>query len=230
MGRIGPFSKGNAVAQVFSSRANQIVYFVLYGALVLIILSPTIWIVLDRSFYHTGQFYALEQPAPFSHAHHVGEVGLDCRYCHQGVETTASAGLPATEVCMTCHSQIFSDAPILAPVRKSLASGVPLVWNRVNSLPDFVFFNHAVHVNNGVGCVSCHGRVDEMPLTWQEKPLTMEWCLGCHRDPGPNLRPESAEFSMDWQPVGDRKKLASELMAHFHIDTRTMTDCYACHR
>lgn len=218
------------MAQVFSPRANQIVYFVLYGAVAIIILGPAAWIIFDRSFYETGQFQAMDQPVPFSHAHHVGEVGLDCRYCHQGLETSASAGLPATEICMTCHSQIFADAPVLAPVRQSLASGVPLKWNRVNSLPDFVFFNHSVHVNNGVGCVTCHGPVDKMPLTWQDKPLTMEWCLGCHRDPGPNLRPKSAEFSMDWQPVGDRKKLASDLIAYFHIDTKTMTDCYVCHR
>jgi hypothetical protein len=218
------------MAQVFGQHANQILYSILCGLLVAIVLVPATWITLDRSSWHTGQFLALDQPVPFSHEHHVGEVGLDCRYCHQGVETSASAGLPSTQVCMTCHSQIFSDAAMLMPVRQSLASGTPIPWTRVDTLPDFVFFNHAAHVSNGVGCVSCHGRVDQMALTFQQAPLTMQWCLGCHRDPGPNLRPESAEFSMTWQPAGDRQKLAQALLAHYHIDPATLTDCYVCHR
>jgi hypothetical protein len=216
--------------QIFSPRANQIFRFVLYGAILAMILGPTAWIINDHSPYVSGALQAREQPVPFSHAHHVGEIGLDCRYCHQSVETSASAGLPATEVCMTCHSQLFTDQPMLEPVRQSLVQNRPIVWTRVNWLPDFVFFNHAVHVNNGVGCVTCHGRVDQMPITWQAEPLTMQWCLGCHRDPGPNLRPEDQIFSMDWQPAGDRNKLAAALLAHYHIDTRTMTDCYVCHR
>lgn len=216
--------------QIFSPRSNQIFTLVLCGLLFAIVLAPAIGLVASRSSYATGQYAAIDQPVPFSHQHHVGEVGIACTYCHQSVEQTASAGLPATEVCMTCHSQIFADAPMLAPVRQSLGSGVPIQWQRVHQLPDFVFFNHAVHLNNGVGCESCHGRVDQMPLTWQEKPLTMEWCLGCHRDPGPNLRPESALLTMGWAPPGDRKALAEALLAHYRINTKTMTDCYACHR
>ncbi len=167
---------------------------------------------------------------PFSHAHHVGEIGLDCRYCHQGVETSASAGLPATNVCLTCHSQILADTAALAPVRQSLAAGVPLQWRRVNDLPDYVFFNHAAHVRNGVGCETCHGRVDQMPLTWQAAPLTMQWCVDCHRNPGPNLRPESAIFAMGWKPQGKPEEQAPALLAHYHIHPEALTDCYVCHR
>jgi hypothetical protein len=191
---------------------------------------PSAWVVLDRSPWITGQFATPAQPVPFSHAHHVGEVGLSCQYCHQGVTTSASAGLPATEVCMTCHSQILTDAPVLAPIRASFATGKPIVWNRVNNLPDYVYFNHAAHVNNGVGCVTCHGRVDDMALTVQAAPLTMEWCLNCHRDPAPNLRPETAEFSMDWQPADDPRNLGTVLLAHYQIHPEALTDCYVCHR
>ncbi|HTN62259.1 MAG TPA: cytochrome c3 family protein [Devosia sp.] len=216
--------------QIFPPRANQIVFFVLYGAIIILVVGPSIWVIFGHSSYATGALRALDQPVPFSHAHHVGEVGLDCRYCHSGVETASSAGLPATEVCMTCHSQLFTDAPMLAPVRQSLATGTPIQWQRVHRLPDFVFFNHAAHINNGVGCESCHGRVDQMPLTWQDKPLTMQWCLGCHRDPGPNLRPKADIFTMGWKPEGDPKALADTLMQSYHINTKTMTDCYVCHR
>jgi hypothetical protein len=218
------------MAQIFSRPASQIVSLLLYGLLALLLVVPIAWTTLNHSDWTTGQNAMLVQPVPFSHAHHVGEVGLDCRYCHQGVETSYSAGLPATEVCMTCHSQILSDAPVLAPIRASFSSGRPVVWNRVNDLPDYVYFNHAAHVRNGVGCVTCHGRVDDMPLMQQAAPLTMQWCLGCHRDPGPNLRPETAEFSMDWQPADDPKKTGAVLIAHYHIHPEELTDCYVCHR
>jgi hypothetical protein len=216
--------------QVFSPRADQVLRFAFLGLLALVLFGSIGWLTFDRSSYRTGEGVALDQPVPFSHLHHVGEVGLACRYCHGGIETSAFAGLPSTEVCMTCHSQILKDASILEPVRRSLASGLPLTWQRVHTLPDYVYFNHAAHVTNGVGCVTCHGRVDEMPLVSQQAPLTMQWCLGCHRDPGPNLRPESAEFSMDWAPAGDRKKLAAALLAHYDIHPDRLTDCYVCHR
>jgi hypothetical protein len=218
------------MAQIFSQQANQIVHLVLYAMLVALLAGPLAWVSIDRSPWHTGQFLAPDQPVPFSHAHHVGEIGLSCQYCHQGVLTSASAGLPATEVCMTCHSQILKDAPVLAPIRASFQSKQPVVWNRVNALPDYVYFNHAAHVNNGVGCVTCHGRVDDMPLTQQAAPLTMEWCLDCHRDPAPNLRPETAEFSMDWVPTDDPRKLGTALLDHSKIHLDTLTDCYVCHR
>ncbi|MGN6159914.1 MAG: cytochrome c3 family protein [Devosia sp.] len=218
------------MAQVFSQPASQIIGLVLWGLLALILVVPIGWTAFDHSPWNTGQFAMPAQPVPFSHAHHVGEVGLSCQYCHQGVMTSASAGLPSTEVCMTCHSQILKDAPILEPIRASFRTGKPVVWQRVNKLPDYVYFNHAAHVNNGVGCVTCHGRVDDMPLMQQAAPLTMQWCLNCHRDPAPNLRPAQAEFSMDWQPADDPRKLGVALLAHYHIHPETLTDCYVCHR
>jgi hypothetical protein len=216
--------------QVFSPRSDQIVRFALTGLMALILFGAIGWWTFDRSSYRRGEGVAVDQPVPFSHLHHVGEVGLACQYCHGDVETAAFAGLPATEVCMTCHSQIFNDAPMLEPVRRSFATGTPLVWQRVHQLPDYVYFNHAVHVTNGVGCVTCHGRVDQMPLVAQQAPITMQWCLGCHRDPGPNLRPEDQEFAMNWVPRGDRRKLAAALMEHYDIHPDRLTDCYVCHR
>jgi hypothetical protein len=218
--------------QVFGPRANGLFIFVLIGVVLAGVLAAVAGTIVLRADWNRATFFAVAQPVPFSHEHHVGQLGLDCRYCHTGVETSASAGLPATEVCMTCHSQLFTDQAMLRPVRQSLATGMPIVWNRVNDLPDYVYFNHAVHVNNGVGCETCHGRLDRMPLTWRAKPLTMEWCLSCHRDPGPNLRPKSAEFAMGWTPpVGeDPRARGAALINLMHIDTRTMTDCYVCHR
>jgi hypothetical protein len=172
----------------------------------------------------------LAQPVPFSHKHHVGQLGIDCRYCHNGVETSSSAGLPATEVCMTCHSQLFTNANMLAPVRASLASGKPIEWQRVNSVPDFVFFNHAIHVNKGVACETCHGEIDEMPLTRRAHTLSMEWCLGCHRNPQPNLRPPQDVFLMHWQPPADIDEIRRQLVGMLDIHPETMTDCYVCHR
>jgi hypothetical protein len=141
----------------------------------------------------------LEQPVPFSHKHHVGDDGIDCRYCHTSVEKSAFAGIPPTEICMTCHSQIWTDSPNLEPVRESFRTGRPVVWERVHDLPDFVFFNHSIHLKKGVSCVSCHGRIDEMPITWKSKPLSMRWCLECHRNPEPNLRPREHLYDMAWQ-------------------------------
>jgi hypothetical protein len=218
------------MAQVFSHSASQIATLVLYGLLLLVLAVPFVWTTFDHSAWKTGQFATPRQPVPFSHAHHVGEIGLSCQYCHQGASTSASAGLPATEVCMTCHSQILADAPVLGPVRASFQTGAAMVWERVNKLPDYVYFNHAAHVNNGIGCATCHGQLDDMPMTQQAAPLTMEWCLNCHRDPAPNLRPEAAEFSMDWQPAENKRDLGATLLAHYHIHPEALTDCYVCHR
>lgn len=171
----------------------------------------------------------VEQPIPFSHRHHVGDDGLDCRYCHTTVETSAFAGIPSTQVCMTCHSQLYDDAGMLAPVRESLASGEPLHWNRVHELPDFVFFDHGIHVAKGVGCETCHGRVDRMPLTWQAEPLTMQWCLDCHRDPGPHLRPQEAIYAMGWHE--EDPGLGAELVRDYHLRSPgELSDCSVCHR
>ena len=176
----------------------------------------------------TGIF--VEQPVPFSHEHHVSGLGIDCRYCHTGVETAASAGLPPTHTCMTCHSQIWTGAPMLAPVRQSLADGTAIRWKRVNDLPDFVYFNHSVHVARGVGCSTCHGPVHRMPLTYQAHTLQMSWCLECHRDPAPNLRDPSEIFDMDWHPPPDQRARGEERMARLGIHPEQLDDCYICHR
>ncbi|MDX6749948.1 cytochrome c3 family protein [Geminicoccaceae bacterium 1502E] len=156
-----------------------------------------------ESSYATLVGWVREQPVPFSHEHHVGRLGIDCRYCHTTVETSPEAGLPATEICMTCHSQLWTGAPMLAPVRESLVTGEPLVWNRVARVPDYVYFNHSIHMGRGVPCATCHGRVDEMPLMRRAEPSQMEWCLECHRDPAPALRPPSEVTRMDWSGWSD---------------------------
>ncbi|HXU67590.1 MAG TPA: cytochrome c3 family protein [Casimicrobiaceae bacterium] len=171
-----------------------------------------------------------EQIVPFSHKHHVGDIGLDCRYCHTAVEQSAFAGIPPTHTCMTCHSELFTQQPMLAPVVQSFASGDSLQWNRIHDLPDFVYFNHSIHVAKGVGCATCHGPVDRMPLTWRVAPLTMQWCLDCHRAPEKYLRPVERVFDMAWRPSGDQLALGRRLVAAYHIHKSSLTDCSTCHR
>ncbi len=183
-----------------------------------------------RSDYVTRKHEAYQQPVPFSHAHHVGQLGIDCRYCHTSVQQSSFAGIPPTETCMNCHQQIWVNAQLLEPVRQSWQTGTPIRWRRVHNLPGFVYFDHAPHVAKGVGCVECHGRIDEMPLTWQEKPLTMSWCLDCHRDPAPRLRPREAVFDMTWTRKPDDPSgtaLASEYGVR---DSLMLTSCSTCHR
>ncbi len=150
--------------------------------------------------YGVGLKVPIEQPIEFSHKHHVGDDGIDCRYCHMSVEKAASAGMPSVHTCMTCHSQIWKDSPELQVLRDAFRTGRPVVWNRVHDLPDFAYFNHSIHVKKGVGCVSCHGRLDEMPLVWKEKDLSMAWCIDCHRNPEKNLRPRERVFDIAWKP------------------------------
>jgi ferredoxin len=171
----------------------------------------------------------VEQPVPFSHKHHVGDDGIDCRYCHTSVETSAFAGIPPTTTCMTCHSQIFRDAPMLEPMRESLRTGQPLRWNRVYELPDFAYFDHSIHIAKGVGCATCHGRVDQMPLMWRQEPLEMQWCLGCHRDPDRHLRPRDRVFDMEWQP--NSATLGAKLHSAYQIRSgEQLSNCSICHR
>jgi hypothetical protein len=171
----------------------------------------------------------IAQPIPFSHKHHVGDDGIDCRYCHTTVETAAHAGLPSTGVCLGCHAQLYRDQPLLAPLHDSAARDRPIAWRRVHVLPDFVFFDHSVHVAKGVACVECHGRVDQMPLTWRAQPLQMQWCLACHRDPAPHLRPKAQAFALDApSPTAAEARL---LAREAHLEsTRRLTDCSTCHR
>ena len=183
---------------------------------------------LNRSPYINRMGEAREQPVPFSHKHHVAGLGIDCRYCHTSVEVSASAGLPATEVCMSCHSQIWADAPMLEPVRASFRNDQSLIWNRVHDLPQFVYFNHSIHVAKGVGCQTCHGQVDQMPLAMSVRTLQMEWCLDCHRQPERYVRPRDQVFNMEWIPPGEQLEMGRKLVAEYKI--RKLTDCYTCHR
>lgn len=217
--------------QVFRPRANSIVRTVLIVGIAGAAVILTATGVASFGYWGSGLGHVPAQPVPFSHKHHVGALGLDCRYCHTSVEKSPFAGLPPSSTCMTCHSQLWTNAGILAPVRKSLAEDQPLRWSRVYDLPDYVYFNHSAHVNHGVACESCHGRVDQMPLTRQEHAMHMGFCLECHRDPGPHLRPESQVFAMGWKAPADRQTLSKELLERYHTpSTKLLTDCYTCHR
>ncbi|HEX6635949.1 MAG TPA: cytochrome c3 family protein [Usitatibacter sp.] len=213
------------MAQVFSPRGVLVLKLAFLGILGLFAVGTVV------AYQHLQGPNALgeapEQPIPFSHKHHAGDDGIDCRYCHDSVEQASFAGIPATQVCMTCHSQLFTDAPMLQPLRTSAATGKPLRWVRVHDLPDFVYFDHSIHVKKGVGCVECHGRVDRMPLMRRVAPLEMQWCLACHRDPQPHLRKVEHEFDM---------RPTSEIRARYGapdtklLSKRRMTDCSTCHR
>lgn len=188
---------------------------------------------LVNSSYLTRRGVGVAQPVPFSHKHHVGELGLDCRYCHTTVETSANAGFPPTETCMTCHSQLWTGAPMLAPVRESLATGRPLAWNRVAEVPDYVFFNHSIHVARGVPCFACHGRIDRMPLTYRAHAFQMQFCLDCHRNPAPRLRPPDQVTRMDWSAWDADPKnrgYGEARVRALHIDPATLDNCEICHR
>jgi hypothetical protein len=185
--------------------------------------------LLNRSPYWTNAGVTLNQPVPFSHKHHVGELGIDCRFCHRSVATSSYAGMPDTLTCMTCHSQVWKDAPILQPVRDSFAENKPLRWNRVNELPEFVYFNHSIHISKGVGCSSCHGRIDEMPMTWKPVDMQMSWCLSCHRHPAGQLRPLAQLVKMDWTRA-ESPQQGEAFMQQRDIQTAHLSDCSACHR
>jgi hypothetical protein len=172
--------------------------------------------------------YMPKQPVPYSHALHAGRLGMDCRYCHNTVEQAAHAAIPATATCMNCHERIWTNSDKLSPVRESLVSGRSVEWVKVHDLPDYVYFNHSAHVTRGVGCVSCHGRVDEMEEVFQKEPLSMSWCLSCHRDPEPNLRPPEEVTNMNWKPPTDAVAFGKTMREKNHLNPPT--DCSTCHR
>jgi hypothetical protein len=217
------------VAQLFSPRANTTGCLVLIGLALVPALALAIHLLLMNSPYFTGEGNLPSQPIPFSHKHHVAEVGLDCRYCHFSVESSAIAGVPPSSICMSCHSQLWSRAVVLAPLRRSAATGSPLRWRQVNRLPGYVYFDHSVHIAKGVGCTTCHGAVDRMPMTSQGSKLTMEWCVSCHRNPGPYLREPADIFATNWQPNHDREEVR-HLLARYLIRKTHLTDCSTCHR
>jgi hypothetical protein len=183
-----------------------------------------------RSPLVTNQFNPPEQPIEFDHRHHAGDEQIDCRYCHWTVENSPSAGIPSTTVCVSCHAQVWNKSPYLNEVRKAFFTDQPIPWVRVHNLPDYVYFNHSIHVNKGVGCVTCHGRVDEMGAVYQQAPLTMSWCLDCHRNPGPNLRPAEAITSMTWTPPKGEDPVAYGEKLKKDYDVHARTSCDACHR
>ena len=214
--------------QVFHRSTNTIARVTIFGAVFAIAAAAYGLALINRSSYVTQAGTARDQPIQFSHRHHAGELGIDCRYCHTSVETSSSAGFPPTQTCMNCHSQIWIDSPYLEPVRASYRTGRSIEWTRVHDLPDYVYFNHSIHVNKGVGCATCHGRVDRMNLTWQQASLQMEWCIDCHRHPEQYLRPREEIFNMAWTPAGDQAALGRELIKAYDVHTRT--DCSTCHR
>jgi hypothetical protein len=217
--------------QVFHRSANSIARISIVVVVTLVAFSGWLGLELFRSSYITRQGEILEQPVPFSHEHHVSGLGIDCRYCHTSVEKSGFAGLPPSATCMNCHRQIWTNADLLEPVRASYANNVPLRWTRVHKLPEYVYFNHSVHIAKGMGCATCHGPVDQMPLMYQEAPLTMEWCIACHRDPAQNVRPRSEVFNMKWQPPAD-PLLAAAKRAQWarEVNLHSLTSCSTCHR
>jgi hypothetical protein len=217
------------MAQVFPKAANEFARasLVLGGLAVAVVIGALVF-AFPRSSYVTRQKEARAQPVPFYHMHHVGGMGIDCRYCHTAVDKSATAGIPPTKTCMNCHSQIFNQSPALEPVRASWRTGTPIEWVKVHDLPDFVYFNHSAHVNKGVGCTTCHGQVDKMAYVWQEKSLLMEWCLECHRQPEKYLRPRSEVYSVTWQPPAAQLELGRRLASEYGV--KAQVTCSTCHR
>jgi hypothetical protein len=221
------------MAQVFGKSSNSIARVSLAAVVLGFFGFWGVVYAVYRSPYTTDVNVPRVQEVPFSHQHHVSGLGIDCRYCHDSVERSAFAGIPPTHTCMSCHSQLWTDAPMLEPVRESMASDQPLRWQRVNQLPDFVFFNHSIHVQKGIGCSTCHGRVDEMPLTWKAHSLYMRWCVDCHEAPERNLRPKDQIFNMKWEPPPDQIERGRELLTQYHISKERLAelrDCGICHR
>jgi hypothetical protein len=216
------------MAQIFHPSTNTLSRVSIYGGLFILIGLGYALYRIGEAPYYTEVGVPRTQPVPFSHKHHAGELGIDCRYCHTSVEDSSFAGLPPTSTCMTCHSQVWTTSPMLEPVRASFRNDVSLSWNRVNALPEFVYFDHSIHVHKGVGCTTCHGPVGEMPLTWRANTLYMSWCLDCHRNPERYVRPRSDVFSIDYQPPPDQLALGRRLVEEYKI--QKLTDCATCHR
>jgi hypothetical protein len=189
-----------------------------------------VFMIIDRAGYTSRKGVTLRQPVPFSHEHHVAGLGIDCRYCHTSVEKSATAGIPPTATCYNCHKLIWNDSAMLEPVRASFKTDRPIHWTKVHDLPDFAYFNHSIHVAKGVGCAECHGRVDKMSLMRSVHPLQMRWCLDCHRNPEPHLRPKEEVFNMKWK-AEDQATLGASLAQQYHLRGEAdLTSCSTCHR
>lgn len=216
------------MAQIFHRSTNTLSRVSIFGAVFVVAGLVAAGGLFVRSPYVTGVGVPVPQPVQFSHKHHVGDDGIDCRYCHTTVESSAFAGMPPTQTCMNCHSQLFTNTAALQPVVQSYQTNTPIQWNRVYQLPDFVYFNHSIHVNKGIGCETCHGRVDQMPLMQKASSLQMEWCLDCHRDPAKYIRPREEVFSMTWQPPPNQVEAAQALVHEYNV--QSLTNCSTCHR
>ena len=220
------------MAQIFHRSTNFISRFTVFAAIFLIGLALVAVLAVARSPYMTRQNITREQPVQFSHKHHVGDDGIDCRYCHTAVETSAVAGIPPTKTCMNCHSVLFNNADYLEPVRASYRDNTSIEWVKIHRLADFVYFNHRIHINKGVGCSSCHGKVNQMPLIFQANTLLMQWCLDCHRNPEAFLREKQEDvFNMDWVAPDNQAEIGKRLAAERNIrSTVELTSCSTCHR
>lgn len=216
------------MAQIFHPSTNTISRVTIFGGAILLVVLVVGLAAINESPYITEVGVARTQPIPFSHKHHVGDDGIDCRYCHTSVEDSSFAGIPPTKTCMNCHSQIWADSPTLEPVRESYRTGKSIQWTRVHNLPGFVYFNHSIHIHKGVGCSTCHGRVDQMPLMWREHSLYMNWCLECHREPERFVRPRKEIFNMEYEPPKDQLALGWQLVKEYKI--QKLTSCSTCHR
>jgi hypothetical protein len=216
------------MAQIFHRSANGLARLVPW--VVALLVGGVVWAAyrINAGSFITDVKVAKDQPVPFSHKHHVGDDGIDCRYCHTSVETSSFAGLPPTETCIGCHSQIWTDADVLQPVKESWRTGQSLQWTRVHDLPDYVYFNHSIHVNKGIGCSTCHGRVDQMPLEYKVNTLYMQWCIECHRDPGRYVRPRDQVFNIAYEYPPNQAEIGKELVKAYKI--QSLTDCVTCHR
>lgn len=218
----------SSVRQFFPQSANTIARLTILAGLFIIAFVLWAGAMIVRSPYEMVQNVPREQPVPFSHEHHAGGLGIDCRYCHNTVEVSAFANIPPTKVCMNCHQEMWAASPTLAPVRQSYRSDRSIQWTRVYDLPQYVYFNHSVHIHSGIGCSNCHGRVDRMPLTWQAQPLTMQWCLDCHRHPERYIRPRDQVFNMSYEPPANQAELGARLVRAYHV--QSLTSCSNCHR
>lgn len=218
------------MSQIFHPRANLVARLSLLATVCLLATLAVLGYHFAFSPFVTQVGVARAQPVAYSHAQHVGELGLDCRYCHTGVEESNSANIPSTATCVGCHAQVATNSPALDLVRASQETGVGLEWIRVHDLPDYVYFNHAIHIRQGVGCESCHGRIDQMAVVAKSQSLQMSWCLDCHRAPEKYVRPRSAVFTMGWEPPTDQAILGPQLVAEYGIHTAQLTDCSICHR
>ena len=219
------------MAQIFHRSTNFIARFSVFSTLFLAGVATVAVLAVARSPYMTRQNISREQPVQFSHKHHVGDDGIDCRYCHTGVETSAVAGIPPTKTCMNCHSVLFNTSAYLEPVRESYRTDKPIEWVKIHRLADFVYFNHSIHINKGVGCSTCHGQINQMPLVFQANTLLMSWCLECHRNPERVLRPRDQVLNMDWTAPDNQAEIGAKLREEYKIRTTAeLTSCSTCHR